>query len=64
VLLINFGYLITMETLTRGRTVGAYALGPAGGARRRRVDPLPTGPDARVAFWAVDFAIWTASAAG
>ena len=27
VLLINFGYLITMETLTRGRTVGLFALG-------------------------------------
>ncbi|HWJ51950.1 MAG TPA: RDD family protein, partial [Propionibacteriaceae bacterium] len=26
-ILINFGYLITMETLTRGRTVGAFALG-------------------------------------
>ena len=26
-LLINFGYLIAMETLTRGRTVGAFALG-------------------------------------
>ena len=26
-LIINFGYPITMETLTRGRTVGAFALG-------------------------------------
>src|SRR4029453_1208357 len=58
-LLINFGYLIAMETLTRGRTVGAFALGlrvvrDDGGAIRFR-QALMRG----LAFWAIDFAIWT-----
>ena len=64
VLLINFGYLITMETLTRGRTVGAYALGlrvvrDDGGTIRFR-QALMRG----LTFWAVDFAIWTGFCAG
>jgi uncharacterized RDD family membrane protein YckC len=64
VLLINFGYLITMETLTRGRTVGMFALGlrvvrDDGGAIRFR-QALLRG----LAFWAVDFAIWTGLCAG
>jgi uncharacterized RDD family membrane protein YckC len=63
-LLINFGYLIAMETLTRGRTVGAFALGVRvvrddGGAIRFR-QALMRG----LAFWAVDFAIWTGFCAG
>jgi hypothetical protein len=53
--LINFGYLVGMETLTRGRTVGANALGlrvvrDDGGAIRFR-QALMRG----LAFWAVDF---------
>ena len=64
VLLINFGYLITMETLTRGRTVGAFALGlrvvrDDGGTIRFR-QALMRG----LAFWAVDFAIWTGFCGG
>jgi uncharacterized RDD family membrane protein YckC len=58
-ILINFGYPIAMETLTRGRTVGAYALGlrtvrDDGGALRFR-QALLRG----LAFWTVDFAVWT-----
>jgi uncharacterized RDD family membrane protein YckC len=64
VLLINFGYLIAMETLTRGRTVGAFALGlrvvrDDGGAIRFR-QALTRG----LAFWAVDFAPWTGFCGG
>lgn len=64
VLLINFGYLIAMETLTRGRTVGAFALGlrvvrDDGGTIRFR-QALMRG----LAFWAVDFAIWTGFCGG
>ena len=64
VLLINFGYLIIMETLTRGRTVGAFALGlrvvrDDGGTIRFR-QALMRG----LAFWAVDFAIWTGFCGG
>jgi uncharacterized RDD family membrane protein YckC len=63
-ILINFGYPITMETLTRGRTVGAYALGlrtvrDDGGAVRFR-QALLRG----LAFWTVDFAIWTGLCGG
>ena len=63
-ILINFGYLIAMETLTRGRTVGAYALGlrvvrDDGGAIRFR-QALMRG----LAFWGVDFAIWTGFCGG
>jgi uncharacterized RDD family membrane protein YckC len=63
-LLINFGYLIAMETLTRGRTVGAFALGlrvvrDDGGSIRFR-QALMRG----LAFWAVDFAIWTGFCGG
>lgn len=63
-LIVMFGYLITMETLTRGRTVGAYALGlravrDDGGAVRFR-QALLRG----IAFWAVDFAIWTGFCGG
>jgi uncharacterized RDD family membrane protein YckC len=63
-LMINFGYPITMETLTRGRTVGKLALGlrmvrDDGGAIRFR-QALLRG----LAFWTVDFAIWTALCGG
>lgn len=63
-ILINFGYLITMETLTRGRTVGAFALGlravrDDGGTIRFR-QALMRG----LAFWAVDFAVWTGFCGG
>jgi uncharacterized RDD family membrane protein YckC len=62
--LINFGYLIAMETLTRGRTVGMFALGLRvvrgdGGAIRLR-QALMRG----LAFWGVDFAIWTGFCGG
>ena len=64
VILVMFGYLIVMETLTRGRTVGAYALGlravrDDGGAVRFR-QALLRG----LTFWAVDFAIWTGFCGG
>ncbi len=64
VILINFGYLITMETLTRGRTVGHFALGlrvvrDDGGAIRFR-QALLRG----LAFWTVDFAPWTGYCGG
>lgn len=63
-LIVMFGYPITMETLTRGRTVGAYALGlravrDDGGAVRFR-QALLRG----LAFWAVDLAIWTGFCGG
>lgn len=63
-ILITLGYPITMETLTRGRTVGAFALGlrvvrDDGGAIRFR-QALLRG----LAFWMVDFAIWTGFCAG
>ncbi|HEY5822124.1 MAG TPA: RDD family protein [Propionibacteriaceae bacterium] len=63
-IIINFGYPVTMETLTRGRTVGAFALGlravrDDGGAIRFR-QALLRG----LAFWTVDFAIWTGFCGG
>lgn len=63
-LIINFGYPITMETLTRGRTVGTLALGlrvvrDDGGAIRFR-QALLRG----LAFWTVDFAFWTGFCGG
>ena len=63
-IVINFGYLITMETLTRGRTVGEYVLGlrtvrDDGGAIHFR-QALLRG----LAFWTVDFAIWTGLCGG
>lgn len=63
-LIINFGYPVAMETVTRGRTVGAYALGlrvvrDDGGAIRFR-QALLRG----LAFWTVDFAIWTGFCGG
>lgn len=63
-LIVMFGYPIAMETLTRGRTVGAFALGlravrDDGGAIRFR-QALLRG----VAFWAVDFAVWTGFCGG
>ena len=62
--MINFGHLIAMETLTRGRTVGAFALGlrvvrDDGGAIRFR-QALLRG----LAFWTVDFAPWTGVCGG
>jgi len=63
-LIINFGYPITMETLTRGRTVGKIVLGlrvarDDGGSIRFR-QALLRG----LAFWTVDFAIWTGLCGG
>ncbi len=63
-ILINFGYLIAMETLTRGRTVGDLALGlrvvrDDGGAIRFR-QALLRG----LAFWLFDFALWTGFCGG
>lgn len=63
-LIINFGYPITMETLTRGRTVGMFAAGlravrDDGGALRFR-QALLRG----LAFWLVDFALWTGLCGG
>lgn len=63
-LIITFGYPITMETLTRGRTVGKIVLGlrvtrDDGGAIRFR-QALLRG----LAFWTVDFAIWTGLCGG
>ena len=64
VIVIGFGYPIAMETLTRGRTVGAFALGlrvvrDDGGAIRFR-QALLRG----LAFWTVDFAPWTGFCGG
>lgn len=63
-LIILFGYPIAMETATRGRTVGAFALGlrvvrDDGGAIRFR-QALLRG----LAFWGVDFAVWTGLCGG
>jgi uncharacterized RDD family membrane protein YckC len=63
-LLILFGYPIAMETLTRGRTVGALALGlrvvrDDGGAIRFR-QALLRG----LAFWAVDVSPFTGMCGG
>jgi uncharacterized RDD family membrane protein YckC len=63
-LLIMFGYPIAMETLTRGRTVGAFALGlrvvrDDGGAIRFR-QALLRG----LAFWAVDVSPFTGLCGG
>jgi uncharacterized RDD family membrane protein YckC len=64
ILLVMFGYPVGMETLTRGRTVGAYALGlravrDDGGALRFR-QALLRG----LCFWLLDFAIWTGFCGG
>ncbi|MGO1975362.1 MAG: RDD family protein [Propionibacteriaceae bacterium] len=63
-LVLTFGYPIAMETLTRGRTVGAYAAGlrvvrDDGGSPRFRHTLVRW-----LAFWAVDFAIWTGFCGG
>lgn len=63
-LVLTFGYPIAMETLTRGRTVGAYAAGlrvvrDDGGSPRFRHTLVRW-----LAFWAVDFAVWTGFCAG
>ena len=63
-LIVLFGYPIGSETLTRGRTLGAWAVGlrvvrDDGGAIRFR-QALLRG----LAFWAVDFALWTGLCAG
>lgn len=63
-LIVLFGYPIATETATRGRTVGALALGlrvvrDDGGAIRFR-QALLRG----VAFWTVDFAPWTGFCGG
>ncbi len=58
-IVISLGYPITFETLTRGRTPGAYALGlrvvrDDGGSIRFR-HALMRG----LAFWLVDYSVWT-----
>ena len=63
-LIVTFGYPIATETLTRGRTLGAWAGGlrvvrDDGGAIRFR-QALLRG----LAFWGVDFAIWTGFCGG
>ncbi len=63
-LIVMFGYPIATETLTRGRTLGALALGlrvvrDDGGAIRFR-QALLRG----LAFWTVDFAPWTGFCGG
>lgn len=63
-IIISFGYPIAMETLTRGRTVGQFAVGLRtvrvdGGAIRFR-QALLRG----LAFWTVDFAPWTGLCGG
>ncbi len=63
-LIVLFGYPIVTETITRGRTVGALALGlrvvrDDGGAIRFR-QALLRG----LAFWTVDFAPWTGFCGG
>lgn len=63
-LIVLFGYPIACETLTRGRTLGLWALGlrvvrDDGGAVRFRQALLRA-----LAFWAVDLAVWTGLCAG
>jgi uncharacterized RDD family membrane protein YckC len=63
-LVVLFGYPIAAETLSRGRTLGLAALGlrvvrDDGGAVRFR-QALLRG----LAFWTVDFALWTGLCAG
>lgn len=63
-IIITFGYPIATETVTRGRTLGAFVLGlrvvrDDGGAIRFR-QALLRG----LAFWTVDFAPWTAFCGG
>lgn len=63
-IVIMFGYPITMETLTRGRTVGAYAVGlrvvrDDGGIISFRHVLLRW-----LAYWLVDFAVYTGFCAG
>lgn len=63
-ILVMLAYPITMETLNRGRTVGAMAMGlrvvrDDGGTIRFRQAVLRW-----LAYWAIDFAIWTGFCAG
>jgi uncharacterized RDD family membrane protein YckC len=63
-LIVLFGYPIISETVTRGRTLGAWALGlrvvrDDGGAVRFR-QALLRG----LSLWAVDVALWTGLCAG
>lgn len=63
-LIVMFGYPIITETLSRGRTLGSLALGlrvvrDDGGSIRFR-QALLRG----LAFWAIDFAPWTAFCGG
>lgn len=58
-ILVSFGYLIGFETLTRGRTPGAYAMGlqavrTDGGTIRFR-HALLRG----LAFWLIDYSVYT-----
>lgn len=63
-LIVMFGYPITCETVTRGRTLGGWVLGlrvvrdDGGGIRFRQA--LLRG----LAFWTVDFAPWTGFCGG
>ncbi len=63
-LLLSFGYPIATETLTRGRTLGALAVGlrvtrDDGGVIRFRHALIRW-----ITFWALDFAPWTAMMGG
>ncbi len=63
-ILILFGYPIAVETITRGRTLGLWALGlravrDDGGTIRFRHSLMRW-----LTFWTVDFAIWTGLCAG
>src|SRR5580765_5635786 len=62
--IIIFGYPIAIETLTRGRTLGLWAMGlrtvrDDGGTIRFRHALMRW-----LMFWSVDFAIWTGLIAG
>lgn len=61
---ITFGYPISVETITRGRTLGLWALGlravrDDGGTIRFRHALMRW-----LTFWTIDFAVWTGLAAG
>lgn len=63
-ILFSFGYPTVMESLNRGRTVGALALGlqavrDDGGALRFRQALIRA-----LGFWMLDFAIWTGFCGG
>lgn len=63
-ILITFGYPIGVETITRGRTLGLWAMGlravrDDGGTIRFRHSLMRW-----LTFWTVDFAIWTGLCAG